>query len=182
MSLTQCRTSVMSVRLKREREIVAGMAENARHQVARQLSESAQRYISSGDYLRALPALAEAIGVGTGDPRLDEADRIRFGVLLRASPKLQQAWLTGALVTRSEATLDGDRLLLATEKTAEVWSISGAKRIGERITVDPISNAQFDSNAGKWVLIETNGKLIVWEPDTGVQRDVAEEKHGRARP
>lgn len=165
--------SVMSIRLERQRQKVAGLAEASRHQVARQMSDSAQRYISDGDFLRALPTLAEAIRIGTGDPRLNEADRIRFGVLLRCSPKLRQAWYRGEPITRAETTSDGSRLLVASDKSLEVWSIASAKRIGEPLlTEGEISNAQFDSVTGRWVLLEIGNKLTIWEPDSGVKRDL----------
>ena len=167
--------SVMSVSLERQRKKVAALAESSRHQVARQMSDSAQRYISDGDYLRALPALAEAIRIGTGDARLNEADRIRFAVLLRCSPKLRYAWFRGAVITRAETTADGSRLLVATDNSVEVWSIVTAKRIGEPLLTDTeISNAQFDTAAGRWVLMEVGKRLIVWEPDSGVKRELGE--------
>src|SRR5688572_11926740 len=120
-----------------------------------------------------MPALAEAIRIGTGDPRLDEADRIRFNVLMRCSPNLRQAWFSGASITRAEATLDGGRLMVATDNSVEVWSLYLAKRIGEPLELsNKISNLQFDSNAGRWVLIEIDGKLMVWDADSGRRRDL----------
>lgn len=167
--------SVMSVRLEKERRRVEQLAEASRHQVARQLSESAQRYTNGGDYIRALPGLAEAIRIGTGDPRLDEADRIRFGVILRASPTLKHAWLGNTPITRAEASANGERLFLASEKTAEVWNVTTGQRVGEPFAFEkPISNAQFDSDAGKWVIAEAEGRLIKWEPDTGAHSDFGE--------
>lgn len=164
--------SVMSFRLGRERKAVAALAEQSRHQVARQLSESAQRYMSDGDHLRALPALAEAIQIGTGDPRLDEADRIRFGVLLRGSPKLAHAWLDGVAYTRTEASKNGERIMLVSAHSAEVWDVIEGKRIGEVFASEkPISNVQFDSFAGKWVLLEAEGRLTLWEPDSKARKD-----------
>jgi eukaryotic-like serine/threonine-protein kinase len=167
--------SVMNVRLDRERAQVEELAIGSRHQVARQLSESAQRYMVDGDYLRALPALAEAIAVGTGDTRRDELNRVRFGVLRRLSPKLAQAWVSGEMVTRAEANHDGTRLFLTTENTAEVWDTVHGARIGERISFDQtISNAQFDSENGQWALIELSGKIHHWDVGSGQLRKLAE--------
>ncbi len=167
--------TVMSVSLEQERKRVAALADVTRHQVARQLSESAQRYMSGGDYLRALPGLAEAIRVGTGDPRLDEADRIRFAVLLRASPTLKKAWLGNLPITRAEATIDGERLFLSTERSAEVWAVTAGQRIGDPIEFEKsVSNAQFDSATGRWVLVEAEGRIEKWEPDSGKRADFGE--------
>ena len=168
--------SVMGLRLATERKAVVELHETARHQVARQHSDTAQHYIADGDYLRALPGLAEAIRIGSGDPRLDEADRIRFGVLLRNSPQLAHAWFSGKPVTRAEATIDGTRFVAATENTAEVWNTQTGVRIGNEITLDDIiSNLQFDNVTGRWVLFAlARGRLVVWEPDTGHVRDVGE--------
>jgi WD40 repeat protein len=167
--------SVMSYRLERERRRVAALAEESKFQVARQHSESAQRYMGEGDYLRALPALAEAISIGTGDARLDEADRIRFGVLLRSSPQLTNMWLNGQNIARAEATLDGNRLFTTTEATAEVWNVSTGQRVGTPLALGgPVSNAQFDTVTGRWALLEVEGKLSVWEPDTGTVRSVGQ--------
>jgi hypothetical protein len=56
--------------------------------------------------VRALPALAEAIEIGTGDARLDEVNRIRFGTIARISPKIAMQW-HGRRIVRAEATSDG---------------------------------------------------------------------------
>jgi eukaryotic-like serine/threonine-protein kinase len=165
--------SVMSYRLERERRQVAALAEASKFQVARQHSESAQRYMDNGDYLRALPALAEAISIGTGDSRLNEADRIRFGVLLRSSPQLAHMWLRGEDITRAEATFDGNRIFTTTNSTVEMWNTATGQRVGSPLTVDgPVSNAQLDTIAGRWVLFQVDRNLSVWEPDSGAVRSV----------
>jgi eukaryotic-like serine/threonine-protein kinase len=159
-------STILSVRLAREKNAATELAVRARRQIARQLSESAQRFISEGDGLRALPSLAEAISIGTGDARLDEANRIRYGVIVRTSPVLRNAWLNGEEILRAACTRDGQRMMLASESGIEIWNPLTATRLAQlpRATV----TAMFDSGAGRWVAFEdSGGDCFVWKPDSG---------------
>lgn len=160
-------STVMTFRLRREKQEKEDYAERTKHAFARSMSDSAQRYFNVGDWLRALPALAEAIDTGTGDSRLDEANRIRFGIIRRISPKLAY-FAGGEPVARVDATQDGSRLLIAYFHYAEVRDTATGNLVGRPFVTDkPISGAAFDTRRGQWAAIELDGKCIVWEPDTG---------------
>ncbi len=161
-------STVMSFRLSREKQEKADAAERTKHAFARSMSDSAQRYLNLGDWLRGLPALAEAIETSTGDPRLDEANRIRFGIIRRVSPKLA-FFASGEPVTRADSTHDGTRLFIAYLHRAEVRDTATGNLLGKPFVTDKeISGAAFDSRRGSWAALEMNTECVVWEPETGV--------------
>ncbi len=168
--------TVLELRVEKQRAIAEDLARRSQHRLARQLSQSAQHLIEQHDWLRGMPALAEAIRIGTGNRRLDEVNRIRFGVLLRNAPGLRAAWFSGEPIFRAEGNQSGTRLMLATRRTVEVWDVEKGERIGGRYTPDAgISNVSFDSAQGRWASVETaGGRCHVWRPDDGVVRDVGE--------
>jgi WD40 repeat protein/tRNA A-37 threonylcarbamoyl transferase component Bud32 len=166
--------TVMGVHLSNQQQQLEEAVDASHRQLARQLSESAQQHMAQGDYLRALPALAEAISIGTGIAALDDANRIRFGFLVRASPQLAQTWFRGQPITRAESTTDGKRIFLGFNQSVEVWDTVAGVRVGKEFVLpSSLSNAQFDSVAGRWVLMQTEDKkLLLWEPDSGELRDM----------
>lgn len=160
-------STVMTFRLRREKQAVAVAAERTQHALARSLSDSAQRYFSANDWLRALPGLAKAIEIETGDARLDEANRIRFGVIRRISPKLA-LFAGGEPVARSDSTMDGSRILLVFQHHAEVRDTVTGHLIGKPFPSEKeISGAAFDTKRGNWVALEMNKECLVWEPESG---------------
>ncbi len=169
-------TGILNLRLERQRSVAQAAAENARHQLARHHSSSAQRSVQEGDWLRALPALAEAIAIGTGDARLDEVNRIRFGAIVRHSPRLAQVWATGQHYNRCECDFYGSRLLISSSVSAEVWDMKKGTLIGTPLKLaEGIDNVLFDSREGKWVAVEDGARhCSIWEPDTGKIRPIAE--------
>jgi WD40 repeat protein len=87
------------------------------------LSGSSQRLVENDDWLRALPPLAEAIRLGTGNERLDRANRVRFATLVRSSPELRYVWADGRKIIRVETDVEGKRLLIVTPKSADIWEL-----------------------------------------------------------
>lgn len=165
---------ISSARVTRQREIAEDQAKRSREMLARQLSLSAQYLIEQGDWLRGLPALAEAIRIGTGDPLHDRVNRIRFGVVERSAPRLAHAWLSGDPVFRAAGNRSGTRLMLATRRKIEVWDIERGTMVGKPLEVETeIGSATFDSKGGRWAVVRTESGLCrVWHPDDGSVRDV----------
>ncbi len=169
-------TAVSNRKLARANKETTAAAERTRQQLARQHSSSAQRSVDEGDWLRALPSLAEAIEIGTGDARLDEVNRIRFGTILRHSPRLAQVWADGQAFSRAESDMYGNRLLVFSGKFAQVWDSRKGTMIGAPLQ-PPLgfNNALFDSRDGKWVVVEDwDLHCSLWEPDTGKVRPVGD--------
>lgn len=161
-------STVMSIRLSKEKQMAKQAAADTQHEFARSLSDSAQRYMNAGDWFRALPPLAEALEIGSGNPRLDEINRIRFGMLRRMSPKLAQYWSRDALV-RADTTRDGTRIMLAFQHRVEVRDTTTGQIVGKPwITEKFVSGAVFDNHRGAWAGIQIAEDCLVWEPDTGM--------------
>ncbi len=169
-------TQVSNRKLERASKEATAAAERTRHQLARQHSSSAQRSVEEGDWLRALPSLAEAIEIGTGNARLDEVNRIRFGTILRHSPRLTQIWADEQAFDHAEPDMFGNRFLLASDKSAQVWDSRKGTMVGTPLQ-PPLgfTTALFDSRDGKWVVIQDYElHCSLWEPDTGRIRPVAD--------
>lgn len=163
-------SGIMNFRLRREKQAAADAAQATQHAFARSLSDSAQRYINAGDWFRALPPLADAIEIGTGEPRLDEVNRIRFGVLRRLSPVLVKLW-SGSRTVRVDLTSEGTRLLMVFQNHAEVREMPSGKLVGRPfISEQEISGAAFDTHRGAWAVFEINNECVVWEPDSGAKQ------------
>lgn len=80
------------VDLARARGAAEASATESQHRRADQHTTAAVLAIERGDSLRALPSLAAAIRIGTGDAARDQVNRIRFGSILRLAPVLEQVW------------------------------------------------------------------------------------------
>jgi len=115
--------TALSVSLARYNKTVLASADTLRHQLARGFAGSSQRLVENDDWLRALSPLAEAIRLGTGNPRVDRANRIRFAALIRSSPELRYAWADGRKFTHVEASADWKCLLLVTPESADLWDL-----------------------------------------------------------
>ncbi len=165
-------TAVLNRKLNREKKAATAAAERTRHQLARQHSSAAQRSVQEGDWLRALPSLAEAIEIGTGDARLDEVNRVRFGTIVRHSPRLAQFWGGGQSFNRAESDFFGNRILIFSGISAQVWDTRKGAMVGAPFhPAYGFTNALFDSRDGKWVVVEDYEKhCSLWEPDTGIIR------------
>lgn len=111
--------TVVNLRLVRRNEAALAAAGRLSEQVARLHEENARYFIKAEDWLRALPMLAEAIRLGTGDPARDRANRIGFGMLVRRSPELSRIWMDGSRLIRVATDADGRRLLVVGEHVAE---------------------------------------------------------------
>lgn len=111
--------TVVNLRLVRRNEAALAAAGKLSEQVARLHEENARYFIKAEDWLRALPMLAEAIRLGTGDPARDRANRIGFGMLVRRSPELSRTWMDGSRIVRVATDAEGRRLLVVGEHMAE---------------------------------------------------------------
>jgi WD40 repeat protein len=115
--------TALSVSLARYNKTVLASAETLRHQLARELAGSSQRLVEADDWLRALPPLAEAIRLGTGNERLDRANRVRFATLVRSSPDLRYVWADGRKILRVDTDAGGRYLLVVTPQSADLWNL-----------------------------------------------------------
>ena len=113
----------LNISLSRRHAVAQAAADTLRHQVARQHVAAAQNFIGDDDWLRALPSLAEAIRLGTGNPTQDRMNRMRFGQLVRRAPELQQGWFDGERIMRVATDEQGRNLLVVTAKAAEFYDL-----------------------------------------------------------
>ncbi len=113
-------------RIDRERRAALASAEESQHLLAWQYAETGQQMVEAGDWHLALLPLAEAVRIGTGDPGLDQANRLRFETLVRLAPRLAQMWFPPAGATGVPLRLvsgDGEIpvLLVVDESGSRLW-------------------------------------------------------------
>jgi len=161
----------LNISLSRRHAVAQAAADTLRHQVARQHVAAAQNFIGDDDWLRALPSLAEAIRLGTGNPNQDRMNRVRFGQLVRRTPELQLGWFDGDRVMRAATDEQGRNLLVVTTKAAEFYDLDHDAMPAKRwlpaeswesgaLSADG-SHALLTDNAGHFTLIDTrDGRVL----------------------
>lgn len=168
--------TVLHFRLVERNEAALAAAGRLSEQVARLHEASARHFIGDEDWLRALPLLAEAIRLGTGDPARDRANRISFGMLVRRAPELSRIWMDGTRVLRLATDAEGQGLLVVRERVAEfldlrrdtqpplLWPTESAPWEGGTVSRDG-QRALLQHDGGSFVLVDTtSGRLLFESP------------------
>ena len=137
------------------------------HRRADQYTMAAILALERGDSLRALPSLAEAIRIGTGDPLRDRVNRIRFETTLRLAPKLEQMWFP-KWVESIQVDADWRRLLVCGGKDLYMLDLPSGQELTPPM-VNGFLTLHFALNPALGRIVgETEfGELIVWDATTG---------------
>jgi len=157
------------VRVAAARGAAQASAAESLHRRADQHTTAAILALESGDSLRALPSLAEAIHIGTGDPLRDRVNRIRFETILRLAPKLEQMWFPRWLES-VQVEPGGQRMILCGYKDLHVVDLHSGREL-----IPPIEHGEWIAHAAlhsalNRIVVETkSGALLVWDAMTGRQ-------------
>lgn len=149
---------VQLLRLTKRNEAALTAAGQLSEQVARLHEESARHFIDTEDWLRALPLLAEAIRLGTGDPARDRANRITFGMLVRRAPELERIWMDGSRVVRLATDTEGRSLLVVREREAEYIDLRRDAKPPQRWAADGVWENGVLSSDGTRALLGLDGR------------------------
>lgn len=139
------------------------------HRQADQHTTVAILAIERGDSYRALPSLAAAIRIGTGDPVRDRVNRIRFESILRLGPRLEQMWFPG-WVTYAGLAPARECVVLSSASQIRFLKMSDGTDLYPPVTDPrPMLKAVLHPKLDR-VLGETeSGKCVVWDLRTGQQ-------------
>jgi eukaryotic-like serine/threonine-protein kinase len=121
-------TAIANVRLEKERTAAVKAEADTRHRVGRQFAQLGGRLAEEADWHRALLCYAEAADIGTGDLRRDRANRLRFEMLVRIGPRLEQIWFSKSSARLAIAS-DAKTVVISAGNVARTFDIaSGAPR------------------------------------------------------
>jgi WD40 repeat protein/tetratricopeptide (TPR) repeat protein len=144
-------------------------ADAARHELARQYVARGQARVQEGDLFGALPWLVEALKLEQDDPERERMHCIRLGCVLRACPKLVQAWPREIQVLDVGFSPDGRYVLSrATPGSSEdieskepitlAWDVTtGAPLPLPRAGDETPSNAVFTPDGTRLVVVDEKG-------------------------
>lgn len=157
------------VRVAAARGAAQASSAESLHRRADQHTTAAILALESGDSLRALPSLAEAIRIGTGDPIRDRVNRIRFETILRLAPKLEQMWFPRWLES-IQMEPGWQRMIVCGIKDLHVVDLHSGRELNPPMEYDEwIAHAAFHPTLGRIVAETKSGALLVWDATTGQQ-------------
>lgn len=155
------------VEIAEARGAAAASAVESQHRIADRHTTAAILAIDGGDSLRALPSLAEAIRIGTGDARRDRVNRIRFGAILRQAPVLEQMWFPVELQdVHLPAT--GDVVLFCEFNSVFLRRISDGQEAAPRMDAgDKVLHAVLHPTLSRVIAATASGHVQMWDAVTG---------------
>ncbi len=156
------------VELAEARGAAEASATESQHRRADQHSTAAVLAIERGDSLRALPSLAEAIRIGTGDALRDRVNRIRFGTILRLAPVLEQVWYP-AWVEDVHLPTVPDRVVICENHSVHLWRMSDGTAAVPRMDAGaPVLHAVLHPALPRVIAGAAAGGVQVWDAATGL--------------
>jgi WD40 repeat protein/tetratricopeptide (TPR) repeat protein len=157
------------------RELSEQRKATAQQRLVRMYVREGNRVTDQGDWLGALPWFAQALQEEQGDPARERPHRLRFGALLRPSPRLVQVWGQSGVGSIAFSP-DGRRIVTAAQDgTARVWDAATGEPIGPALKHDdPVNHAAFSPD-GRRIATATGdrtgrhgkGEARVWDVATG---------------
>lgn len=155
------------VRIAEARGAAAASAVESQHRRADQHTTAAILALERGDSLRALPSLAAAIRIGTGDAARDRVNRIRFETTLRLAPRLEQMWFAQWLSDFPVADA-GDRIVLCDDLTLRLLSTKdGSDAVPPIRTEGRLLHAALHRSLNRILTESERGDFGVWDAVTG---------------
>ena len=156
------------VELAGARGAAEASATESQHRRADQHTTAAILAIERGDSLRALPSLAEAIRIGTGDPLRDRVNRIRFGTIVRLAPVLEQVWYP-EWVEDVQLPAVPDRVVICENHSVHLWRISdGAAAVPRMDAGATVLHAVLHPALPRVLAGVAAGGVQVWDAATGL--------------
>ncbi len=155
------------VRIAAARGAAEASAAESLHRRADQYTMAAILALEGGDSLRALPSLAEAIRIGTGDSSRDRVNRIRFESTLRLAPKLAQMWFPRWLQD-VQVEPDWQRMVLCGATDMHVVDLQSGRELAPPMEHnDLLVRAALHPALGRIISQTRSGDLLVWDATTG---------------
>jgi WD40 repeat protein len=127
------------------------------------------RDMEDGNLLGALPWLAEALILDSGDAGRQKIHRARFHAVLTNSPRLNQMWFEEGPLSWSEFSPDRRYVVTATYSgQAQVWDLETGERTGTRIELEGVIRTASFSPDNQFLLIaSTSQGARIWEYNSG---------------
>jgi len=157
------------VRIAAARGAAEASALESLHRRADQHTTAAILALEHDDSLRALPSLAEAIRIGTGDPTRDRINRIRFETTLQLAPKLEQIWFL-KWIAHAQMDTGQQRLAVCDSNALRVYDL----RTGEAATPPmmhgaPPFHAALHPHQERVISESLAGNCYLWNSTTGAR-------------
>ena len=134
------------------RQAAEKAAAHSQERLVRMHVANGMRLVEQGDAMTGLKSLVEALRLDQGNPGREAVHRLRIGAVLRQCPKLVQVWTSEQPVIHAEVSLDGQRVLIASDRSFSVHSTkSGQALFGPIVHDQPLSVARFSPDGTRLV-------------------------------
>lgn len=144
-------------------------AAESQHRRADQHTTAAILAIEWGDALRALPSLAAAIRIGTGDALRDRVNRIRFETILRLSPRLEHIWFPEWFWDVQWAAPRGLVVLCQSHHVRLLNPVDGSDSVPPMHTSGQLVHAAAHPSLERVLAQSTEGVTYMWDAKTGTR-------------
>ncbi len=157
------------VRVAAARGAAEASAIESLHRRADQHTTAAILAIERGDSLRALPSLAEAIRIGTGDPTRDRINRIRFETTLQLAPKLEKMWFPSWVVD-AQMDVGQQRLVVCDSKDVLLYDLGTSEAVvPPMVHGDYLLHAVLHPSLQRVISGTMSGDFYVWNSSNGTR-------------
>lgn len=130
---------------------------------------NASNLMDTGDLLRSLPLLVEALRLEPGGAAREEMHRIRLAAVLRECPRLTQVWYHDGWLTSAEFSPDSRHVVTAgSDNQARIWDTSTGEAVGPPLRHEQLVSCASFSPDNRWVLTASrDGTARLWDAATG---------------
>lgn len=159
----------VSVWQYRQAEAMERLAGESRDRLVRLHVATAVRLMDEGDLMASLPWLVEALRLEQGDPKREEAHRLRIEAVRQQCPKPVGMGTHAGPINHSELSPDGRRFLTVSDDgTARVWDTE----TGEPVTpplphAKRISHGTFSPEGRRLITASDDGTAQIWDAVSG---------------
>ena len=161
---------LFTTRLRQEITRSSQAEQTAVHRLATQYGEAAAQLVRRGDWLRALPYLAENCALLSDDPAATHIARLRFETIIRMAPRLAQLWLPEGRPHGFDFDDRYQRVVIFADSTALIFdSQSGRLVTSPLVHGDEIQHGHLVADSNRLLCQTQNAQWVLWNTRKGRQ-------------
>ena len=150
-------------------------ADESRARLVRLNVDKGMRLVDRGDDLGALPWLAEALRLDSGDPAREEIHRLRLGSVLRRAPRLGHVWTHDGAIRKAAFSPDGRVVATGShDTTVKLWDAATGALLNTLEHGKHVSYLAFDRDGRSLLVLmgrdytsERSVSICVWDVASG---------------